>query len=118
MRVQSRGKFRFLRIRPSGLQILEAVNYAGARLRISAKIEIIEGKGSFDLWANLDDFQNRPIDSQSARLSSSSDSEEFSVVVDVPKNASKLSFGVRSLGDAIATLEALKIEVIDDGRVE
>lgn len=100
------------------IQILEAANYAGAKLRIRAKIEVLEGKGSFDLWASLGDFQDRPLDSQSARLSSLSDSKEFSVVVDVPKNASKLSFGVRSQGDAIATLESLNIEVIDDGSEE
>jgi hypothetical protein len=87
-------------------------------LRIRANIEILEGKGSFDLWANLDDLQNRPLLSQSACMASSSGSEEFSVVVDVPREALKLSFGVRALGDAIALLESLNVEVIDDGSGE
>ncbi len=51
-------------------------------------------------------------------MASSSGSEEFSVVVDVPREALKLSFGVRALGDAIALLESLNVEVIDDGSGE
>ena len=98
------------------IQILEASNYAGMQLRIRAKVEFLEGAGAFDLWANLDDVQSRAIDSQSTRIASSSDIRESSVLIDVPSSASKLSFGLRSLGGVTASLESLDIEIIDDGR--
>ena len=80
-----------------------------------AKVEFLEGKGAFDLWANLDDVQSRAINSQSTRIASSSDIRESSVLIDV-SSASKLSFGLRSLGGVTTSLELLDIEIIDDGR--
>ena len=85
-------------------------------MRIRAKVEFLEGAGAFDLWANLDDVQSRAIDSQSTRIASSSDIRESSMLVDVLSSASKLSFGLRSLGGVTASLESLDIEIIDDGR--
>lgn len=98
------------------VQIVEASKFAEMRLRITAKIQVLDGTGSFDLWSNLDDFQSRTISSRSSRIEGSSDEMEISIEVYVPDAASKLSFGVRSLGGITANLESLDIDIIDNGR--
>ena len=104
---------------PSGfgtlMQMFDAADYRGKRLRVTAFVKTLEVTGWAGLWMRvdgpsghsiaLDNMQDRPI-------KGTTDWTQYSVVLDVPERAQAIAFGVLLHGAGTTWLDDFAFEMV------
>lgn len=96
------------------VQILEASKYAGKTIRVRAEVEFFGENDTCDLWASLDDIGDRSIEFHDSRMEGSSDRQETSIVLEVPRNAAKFKYGLTFRGSGSVWVNSLEIDILEE----
>lgn len=99
------------------MQQVSAQNYAGKRVRFSARVKTQDVSRWAGLWMRVD-TQAKPsaafYNSADKPIKGSTGWQQRSVVLDVPADARAVSFGVIDSGTGQVWLDALALEVVGD----
>ena len=96
-------------------QVISAQNYAGKRVRFSARVKTRDVSGWAGLWMAVDSPDKNNVafyNSADKPIKGSSGWQERSVVLDVPAAAHAMRFGVINSGTGQVWLDALKFDVV------
>jgi len=111
----------YLKSRPSTtegfgtlMQMFSASKYAGQRIRLSASVKADEVKDWAGLWMRVD-VNSKPfaLDNMMERsIKGSVDWREYQVVLDVPKEATAVAFGILVNKSGMVWLNNVKFEIV------
>ncbi|HEY9104022.1 hypothetical protein [Chitinimonas sp.] len=95
----------------------DPADYAGKRVRLSGWLRYRDVTGRTGLWMRADspdEFASAFYNSQDLKLQGSRDWTRYSVVLDIPADAERLSYGVLLNGRGRVWLDSMALEVVDD----
>jgi hypothetical protein len=102
------------------IQIIKAEKYLGQRVRFSGYVKSkgveewaglwmrIDGRTS--IWFNFDDMRDRPI-------TDTTDWQEYDIVLDVPKESSRIAFGIQLRGKGQLWVDDLIFEIVSQDKL-
>ncbi len=96
------------------MQSIKAAQYAGERMRLRAELKSGDGSGGAGLWMRVDRgekvvaFDNM----QDRALTANTAWKTYDVVLDVPKDATGISFGVLLSGSGEVRMRGVQFEVV------
>jgi hypothetical protein len=96
------------------MQMFSASKYAGQRIRLSASVKADEVKDWAGLWMRVD-VNSKPfaLDNMMDRsIKGSVDWHEYQVVLDVPKDATAVAFGILVNKSGMVWLNNVKFEIV------
>jgi hypothetical protein len=96
------------------MQMFSANKYAGQRIRLSASVKADEVKDWAGLWMRVD-VNSKPfaLDNMMDRsIKGSVDWHEYQVVLDVPKDATAVAFGILVNKSGMVWLNNVKFEIV------
>ena len=99
------------------LTVFDPADYAGKRVRLSGCLRYRDVTGWTGLWMradNPDKFGSAFYNSQDLHLHGSRDWTEYSVVLDIPARAERLTYGVLLDGQGRVWLDRMQFEVVDE----
>ena len=97
------------------MQMFSASKYAGQRIRLSASVKADEVKDCAGLWMRVD-VNSKPfaLDNMMDRsIKGSVDWHEYQVVLDVPKDATAVAFGILVNKSGMVWLNNVKFEIVE-----
>ena len=96
------------------MQMFSASKYAGQRIRLSASVKADEVKDWAGLWMRVDvNSQAFALDNMMERsIKGSVDWREYQVVLDVPKEATAVAFGILVNKSGMVWLNNVKFEIV------
>ncbi|GAB3267363.1 hypothetical protein [Chitinimonas naiadis] len=99
------------------LTAFDPADYAGKRVRLSGWLRYRNVTGWTGLWMRADSpdkFGSAFYNSQDLHLHGSRDWTEYSVVLDIPAQAERLTYGVLLDGQGQVWLDRMRFEVVDE----
>ena len=96
------------------IQIIDASKYAGQTIRIRARAYFNQNLGSVDLWASANDMGDRSLVSETSPFPDGTGSRDFSLLIEIPKKAAKLRYGLSFRGAGMVWVDQFDLEIVDD----
>jgi len=96
------------------MQMFSAGKYAGQRIRLSASVKADEVKDWAGLWMRVD-VNSKPFaldNMMECSIKGSVDWHEYQVVLDVPKDATAVAFGILVNKSGMVWLNNVKFEIV------
>lgn len=97
------------------MQVISADAYSGKRIRFSATVQADGIKGWAGLWTRVDGAQGKVLsfdNMQKRPITGTKDGRKYSVVVEVPKDAKTVSYGLLLNGAGAAVLWGVRVESV------
>jgi hypothetical protein len=97
------------------MQAISAQNYAGQRIRFRARVRTRDVDGWAGLWMRVDSQARSGVsfyNSQDKPIKGTTDWQERSVVLDVPQDATQITFGVIDSGKGTVWIDQLAFEAV------
>jgi len=97
------------------MQTIAPSKYSGKRLRLSASVKTDNAAGWAGLWLRIDGDGNKPLafDNMEERaIHGTTDWKSYEVVLDVPKEATAIAFGVILSGTGALWIDDVKLEPV------
>jgi hypothetical protein len=95
------------------VQIVDASKYEGRTVRVRVRALFDQEMGSVDLWASVNDMRDRALKTESEPISTGTGDREFTLLIDVPKYAAKLRYGLSFRGEGMVLVDQFELEIID-----
>ncbi|EMI41522.1 serine/threonine-protein kinase [Rhodopirellula sp. SWK7] len=98
------------------VQAIKAKNYCGQRIRFSGYLKTSDAEAA-GLWMRIDSAERGTVgfdNMQSRRVAGTHDWHEVEIILDVPDDASVITFGAILTGDGRLWVDDLSIAVVDD----
>lgn len=97
------------------MQTISASAYAGKRLRLSASVQAEDVRGWAGLWMRVDGAPGKTLafdNMQEKPIKGTSEARKYAVVLDVPKNARSVAFGILLTGRGSVTMSGARVETV------
>ena len=97
------------------MQEIKANNFRGQRVRLTASIKVKFVAGWAGMWMRVEDIVGRPLgfdDMSSRPIIGTSDWLRYEVVLDVPNNSDKITFGLLLSGKGQVWIDNVKLLVV------
>jgi len=97
------------------MQEIKANNFRGQRVRLSASIKAKFISGWSGLWMRVEDVIGRPLgfdDMSNRSIVGSSEWFQYEIVLDVPNNSDKITFGILLNGKGQVWVDNVKLLVV------
>ena len=97
------------------MQTISSASYAGKRLRLTATVQADGVLGWAGLWMRVDGAQGKVLSFDNMKkhpIKGSADPKNYTVVLDVPRNAQSVSYGILLDGAGAVTLWGVRVEIV------
>jgi len=104
------------------MQSFEPVDYLGKRIKLTGNIKAIDIDKSSGMWMRIDGMKDgkREVmgfdNMQDRQIKGTQDWKQYEIILDVPQEATYVSYGVLIGGTGKMLIDSFKFEIIDDNK--